>query len=183
MIEFNLRKTKIQLDFSFFAVLAFCFFLDRNNILFMSFAACVLHETGHLITMLLFRIDIRTLCFYGAGVRLGACLNNTAFGKRIAVLLAGSSANLLTCALTLCLGFNLFAAVNLMIGIFNLLSIGDFDGKQIITAVTEQFDFPCAIPKVSTVISCIIVISISLYYTDSIGITFYLTLLYMLLIR
>lgn len=183
MIEFSVKKTKIQLDFSFFAVLAFCFFLDSDNILLMSFAACVIHETGHLITMLLFDIDIRTLYFYGAGIKLGSYIRYADFKRRMIVLFAGSSANLMTCAFAFYFSCHTFAAINLVIGVFNLLSIGDLDGRQIVTAVSERYQLPAILLKIANFISCVLVLSVSLFYGGSIGITFYLTLLYMLLIR
>lgn len=183
MIEFSLNKTKIQLDFSFFAVLAFCFFLDSNNILLMSFAACIIHETGHLITMLLFHVDIRSLYFYGAGIKLGSCIRYTGFQRKIIILLAGSSANLIICAFAFYSYCHAFAAINLVIGVFNLLSIGDLDGRQIISAVSDQYRLPAILTKTADFMSYVLVLFVSLFYGDIIGITFYLTLLYMFLIR
>lgn len=183
MIEFSVNKTKIQLDFSFFAVLAFCFFLDSNNILLMSFAACVIHEAGHLVVMLFYNINIRTLCFYGAGIKLSSCCEYADFKKRIAILLAGSTTNLIICMLSLCLNLYSFAAINLVTGFFNLLSVGDLDGRQIVSAVSEHYGLPATMHKTINFISLCTIIAVSMFFGDSIGITFYLTLLYMLLLK
>ena len=183
MIEFSLNKTKIQFDFSFFAILAFCFSLDSNNILPMSFAACVIHETGHLVTMLLFHIEIGSLYFYGAGIKLGSYIEYADFKRRMIVLFAGSSANLITCAFAICTNWYTFAAINFVVGVFNLLSVGDLDGRQILSAVSDRLHLPAVWTKIANFMSCVLVLSVSLFYGDSIGITFYLTLLYMFLIR
>ncbi len=183
MIEFNVKNIRIGLDFSFFAVMAFCFFLDKNGILMMSLAACVLHETGHLIAMIFFDIEIRSLYFFGAGIKLGCDIRKEGLGKSIIVLLAGSAANMIACIFSFSVCAYSFAAVNLVIGIFNLLSIGDLDGKQLVLILSERYLLSTLWLKLSTLFSCALVILLSLFCGKDIGITFYLTLLYMLMIR
>ncbi len=183
MIEFNTNRIRIVLDFSFFAVLAFCFFLDNNGILLMSVAAMTIHELGHLIAMLISDIRISSLHFYGAGIKIGGDIRTAGIRKSIRVLSAGVVANMIACLVSLIAGSYYFAAVNLVIGAFNLLCIGDLDGKQLVLVMTELHRLPEALVRLSGLLSYSLVILISIFCGSTLGFTFYLTLIYMLLIR
>lgn len=183
MIEFSVKKTKIQLDFSFFAVLAFSFFLDKNGILLMSFAACIIHELGHLFAMLIFDVDIRSLCFYGAGIKLGCNIDRSHFKSSLLIYSAGCAANILFLVASIIFGSYKFAAINAVMCLFNILAIGDLDGSQIISLISDRYKLSGLWLRIVKISSYISVIITSLIIGDRVGLTFYFTLIYMLLTR
>lgn len=183
MIEFKVFKTLIQMDFSFFAVLALCFFLDSNGLIFASLTACLLHETGHLLMMLVFRLDINSVIFYGAGIRLCCNIERLDCGRKTAVLGAGCAVNLLSYAVSFLCGSYAFASINLMMCAFNLIPIGDLDGAQLADAVCERYRPHRLITYALKLLPLGFLAAVVIMYGGNIGVSFYLTALYMCCIR
>lgn len=134
MLEFSLtKKTRIYLDFTFFAAIALFFYLDESGFGIMSIAACIIHETGHLTALYKEKRDINSLTFYGGGIKIGYEKNLDA---SYFILVAGSLFNFILFAV-LYFSFQenyelkIFAIINLIIGIFNLLPLKYFDGARI----------------------------------------------------
>jgi Zn-dependent protease len=130
MIE---HKTKIGADFTFFAVIAMFIALDTTGFALMSLAACLIHEAGHLFAMFLTGRKPAAVELRGGGIRIDGS-DSSAF-----VLISGSAVNIV---LFFVLYFTLpktdiypvmFAVINLMIGLFNLLPIGCLDGKRLLS--------------------------------------------------
>ena len=138
MLELRLCNTALRLDFSFFAVLSLFFFFDSTGTGQLSLCACACHELGHLAVMTAVGARVDSLTFYGAGIRIGARLDDLKSGERAAVLAAGCAVNLLLCAAALLCGSVRFAAVNLMLGAFNLLPVGALDGAQLLALATAR---------------------------------------------
>lgn len=182
MIELNTKSVAIRLDFSFFAALAFGFFLDTNGIMLMSLAACLIHEMGHLVMMMIFDVRVSSICFYGAGICIGADFDMARLLKKVIILSGGIISNIIMCAVAICSAAYIFAAVNLAIAAFNLLAIGNLDGCKIVKAVSDSFRWSDMWLKCFNVISVLIIIAFSLLYGENISISFYATLLYMIFV-
>ena len=139
MLELKLGQVKIGLDFSFFAAIALFFCCDEFAFGLLSLAAATLHESGHLIAMMLTKCRVRAITFYGGGIKITRefTLYNSLF-----VLVAGSAANFAVFGLSLIFrenqGFALFGAVNMLLGIFNLIPVACFDGKYILDMWLER---------------------------------------------
>ncbi|MBD5082472.1 MAG: hypothetical protein HDT44_12020 [Ruminococcaceae bacterium] len=132
MVSFKLGKMRISLDFTFFAVLGLVCAFDSGGYGLLYLAACLCHETAHLAVMAVKGQAPREIIFSGGGI----CIRQSgAFS--FAVLAAGSAANFLLFGI---FHFGLtqdsiykmiFAAANLCVGVFNLLPMGDLDGKRL----------------------------------------------------
>ena len=146
MIEFSLRgKTKLAVDFTFFAALALFFYFDESGFGLMSISACVIHEAGHLLALFIMKKDFISLTFYGGGIKIG-------YEKNVDVpaflIVAGSFFNFVFFIafyfiFALEFNFKTFAVINLIIGVFNLLPLRYFDGgnlleKALISAFTTD---------------------------------------------
>ena len=53
MIEFYIRKVKFNIEFGFLAVVALLCILDDGRYLLYGVWACIIHEVGHIVPMLL----------------------------------------------------------------------------------------------------------------------------------
>ena len=142
MFELNFKKLTVVFDFSFFAAVALLNLLNGSYAL-LGLAACIWHELGHLIFMKICGIPIKRMVFYGAGIKIipGKLIDFTDFGTSFLILIGGSGANF-----TLAAGLwlinsptaRLFAAINALIGTFNLLPLQYLDGGKIILLLIRK---------------------------------------------
>jgi len=183
MIEIKLKNTALCFDFSFFAVMALCFFLDNNGICLLSLTACLCHELSHLAVMLICNADINAVVFYGAGVKINCELSALSTGKRFAVLAAGCVMNCMLYICALWFGFYEFAAINLVIGVFNLLSVGSFDGAQMADIISVKHPLCAKLMHIMSIVIVTCVGASAIIYGKNLAPTFFLTIIYMLLLK
>lgn len=144
MFELRFKSFTAAFDFSFFAAVSLLMLIGNNRYALFGLASCLWHELGHFIAMRFCGIPVKRLVFYGAGIKLipDKQLDFTGFWTQLSVFLAGSSANFLAAAL---LSFSenyavrIFAAVNSLVGAFNLLPLGYLDGGKILTLFIRSF--------------------------------------------
>lgn len=138
MVGFEIGGVKLRLDFSFFAAVGIFLALDATGYGLYCLSACFCHEAGHLSLMLLEKKLPEEIIFSGGGI----CIKRRGDAS-FAVLAAGCAVNFLLFAVY-CLILPkdsifklLFGGANLAIGLFNLLPIGELDGRRIL----EKFCF------------------------------------------
>ena len=182
MISLTLRQTKINLDFSIFAVLALFLLMDRTGFGITALAACTLHETSHLVVMTLLHIPVENITFYGAGIRIcSSCTERSPLGVQAAVYLAGVAANFAAAVALFLLDEPAAAFVSLFTGGFNMLALGELDGAKILhiilirCAPPERVD---SIMKAANVISAAVCILCVIFLGGGISITLITTAAY-----
>lgn len=136
MISFNVGKTQVGLEFSFFAAVGIYAFLDRTGYAALFLLACLCHEGGHLLAMGISGLTPSKITFCGGGIRISGGFGN------LFVLLSGCGANFLLAGVFMLCAYDmylmLFAAANLLTGLLNLLPAGSFDGKRLLEAAAER---------------------------------------------
>lgn len=133
MIELKLTRTVLRWDFSFFAVLALFFSLDSSGFGLTALAICAVHELAHLAVMLFCGIIPESVTFYGAGIRITAPQTERhSPAEQAAVYGAGCVMNFLLAGALFAAGFPYPAAVSLSCGLFNMLPVGEFDGRRLL---------------------------------------------------
>lgn len=177
MIEFKLMKTRICLDFSFFAVLTVFFFFNSGNAL-CAFMCCIFHELGHLIAMRLCGVNADRLLFYGGGIRLSAELDDRPFRVRMTVLSAGCVFNFLLALIFLCCGIIEAAVISLFTGILNLMPFSYLDGAQIFRAMFERHSSGMRVAARSYRIFQLVVLGIAAAFAAIYGVIPDITLLF-----
>lgn len=160
MVSFMLGKIRVSLDFTFFAVLGFVCLFDSGGYGILYLAACLCHEAAHLAVMAVKGTAPSEIIFSGGGICIRQPKNVSA-----AVLAAGPAMNLLLFGI---FRFGLeqdsiykmiFAAANLCVGIFNLLPMGDLDGKRLLEGLLmKHCSFKTAerALSVSQTVTCVI---------------------------
>lgn len=185
MIELKLKRTALRWDFSFFAVLAVFFWLDRSGVGFTALAICAAHELGHLAVMRVFGILPESVTFYGAGIRIsGSGVESRSPGVQAAVYSAGCGVNLLL-ALILWQFAELrgAAAVSLFTGLFNLLPVGEFDGKRLLKLLFIAVMKPERVDAALWLCGCISAVLCTaavMWFGRGTGFTFVITMIYMI---
>lgn len=143
MFELRFKRVTITFDFSFFAVMSLMMLFENSKYLLVCFVACLLHESGHLIVLLLNKVKLNKVCFYGAGIKIipDKLFDFTSDETKFAVLIAGCLFNFITFLLlksssnTL---LRIFALVNAGIGAFNILPLHFLDGGKILVLIIHK---------------------------------------------
>jgi Zn-dependent protease len=144
MISFTVKGLKIGMSFSFFAVIALLVSFEGTSYVLLGLIACILHELGHISAMCLYGVSPKEIVFYGAGIKIVPNYNKLLpLRKEIIILLAGSISNFQIFGALYFFSrgdfhAQLFAAINLIIGIFNLIPFKYFDGGRVLELVLSE---------------------------------------------
>lgn len=140
MLSVGVLGVRLGFDFSFFAVIGLFLAFDSGGYGWLCFAACICHELGHLAAMAVIGDKPEEIIFSGGGI----CIKQSgqpSFG----VLAAGCGVNFLLFAVFfLFLGrgnifYTVFGGANLFVGIFNLLPVGELDGRGLLEKAVFRF--------------------------------------------
>ncbi|MEG0570263.1 MAG: site-2 protease family protein [Oscillospiraceae bacterium] len=144
MISFKVLGVNVRIEMLFIATITIFLLVDKSNIGVMSICACILHESGHILMLFLFRCKPKELVFDIIGIKLVNSNNKLSEKKDLCVLVAGSFINFFI--FFLLFGFTsslnnlgLFAVCNLVLGVFNLLPVSSFDGGKILEIILMRF--------------------------------------------
>lgn len=155
-----LGKIKISLDFTFFAVVGFVCAFDSGGYGILYLAACLCHEAAHLAVMTIKGQIPREIIFSGGGICIRQPLD-----AHFAMLAAGPAVNFLLFGVFY-FGLSwdniykmIFAVANLCVGVFNLMPMGELDGKKLLDIVLMKHCSIRTAERVSAVLqttACII---------------------------
>lgn len=160
MVELKLKRMLLRLDFSFFAVLALYLLLDESGFGLAALAACAMHETAHFVAMTVFGVRVERLTFYGAGIRITSVAIEQAKPLHRAVILgAGCAVNFIAAAVFCQMREYAASAVNLFIGVFNLLPMGQLDGAGLLKIIAIRL---CRVDKIDKVMKAAGIVSAAL---------------------
>lgn len=98
------------------------------------YAACALHEMGHILAACSVGVRIKSVVFSGGGIRMltdrGSVVTNC---ENVLMLLSGPAVNLfLAAALSIHGAVGDFAMLNLAAGLYNLLPFRQLDGGALV---------------------------------------------------
>lgn len=104
---------------------------DTQQLLPMVLCAATLHELGHCAAVYMVRGRIALLRLSAVGAQL-ALEGTLSYKQEMLCALAGPVFNVGAAVLAACSGWETFAGINLVLGIFNLLPIRALDGGRFI---------------------------------------------------
>lgn len=140
MLELKLKHFVLIFDFSFFAVVSLMMLFSNNDYVVMCVLACLWHETGHLLAMMLTKVKVNKICFYGGGIKISPdkMFGFTPLSVKLEVFLAGSAMNLAMFIIfknSQVEALHFFAVINAVLGAFNMLPFQFLDGGKIIVQI------------------------------------------------
>ncbi|MCL2634435.1 MAG: hypothetical protein FWD34_07990 [Oscillospiraceae bacterium] len=182
MIHLHIRNTAVNLDFTFFAVIALFLAFDVTGFGILSVLVCLIHEAGHLFAMLIRGEKVESIVFRGGGIKI---IPEIKGGDSIFVTAAGSAVNI---GLFFLLYFTLpktdiypvmFAVLNLVIGLFNLLPVGCLDGKRLVENI-----LPYKVARIVEIIAlAVILVGVAAAFVfGSVNFTLLIVIIYIMVI-
>ena len=129
-MTFYINKTRIIFEYSFLLVIAFALLIKNNSVIYVILFSS-LHEAAHLITLLFFKGDIKTIriAFYGVGLEYKC---NFSFFEELLFLFAGIAIN---SALAL---LSIHREINYSLAIINLLPLYPLDGGRAVKLILNR---------------------------------------------
>lgn len=132
MFECHIGNLRLSIDVLFLASLLLLMLADTGDIPLWCLVASLMHETGHVIAVLLLQRQPVRVELGVFGMRM-IQQDSTSMGyrRKLCILLAGPLVNLICAGLLLLAGqAGLVIGIHLVIGLFNLLPIEPLDGGQ-----------------------------------------------------
>jgi len=129
-MSFHLGSLRIGVGYAAAAALTAALLLDREGRITCCLLAAVLHELGHLLMLLCFRVRVRGIALRLFEVCIEADRPDTLAGD-VWVTLGGPLMNLLLAAAFLPID-RTFCCANLALGAFNLLPVMTLDGGRLL---------------------------------------------------
>lgn len=148
-MSFYWGDTKITVTFSFLLVVSVLLFMDTLGIGWLLLLSVILHELGHLAAMRLFHIPLEAVGLYPFGIQIRRGGGQVGYGQDVIVYLSGCAASLLLALVFGLLGKPLWSAVNLALGLFNLLPVLPLDGGQAVKAFCRSRTTEAAARRIS----------------------------------
>lgn len=135
---FRLGGAQVRLEFTFAAVLCILLVAFPLSIVLYILTAVLLHELGHLLCAAVFHVYPTRVVLSARGVGITMDLGGLSGPCRFAVALAGPAVNLCMCVPAALLDFRLWAIVNGIVGLLNLIPIPGLDGGDLLQIVLER---------------------------------------------
>lgn len=152
-MKFHINNVSIQIEFSFFLLIAFSIIINNENIFYVLLFSA-LHELGH-ITMLYMlggKAESITVACYGIGLKHKSNLNDF---RQILFLLGGAAVNLLFVLL------NIEREINIALTAVNILPIYPLDGGRALKLLLNNIFSLNASDKVFSAISAVVIVLIT----------------------
>ena len=137
-MSFTLFRCRFTISLPFAALLALLLLFDRTGVMPLDLAAVFLHEAAHFLAMRAFGQSPSSVDLKIGRIQIKKPPSMT-YWQEMVISAAGAGANLLSTLISgfiyLVMPFHpllLFAAVNLFVGLFNLLPVNGLDGGRIL---------------------------------------------------
>lgn len=137
MIRFDVFGFELSVTFGFLFVISLLSLIDSPSLGFIAAASCVIHELGHCFAAVILGVRIKGVKFWAGGIKMVREERILSLGNDFIILLSGPVFNFVFAALYGVCSMYSVAAVNLALGIFNLLPYRSLDGGCIIRAFFE----------------------------------------------
>lgn len=138
MISLRAGNVRLDFQFGFFMTSALFCLIDSFDTALLVLCACIIHEIGHIAAAVLCNVKIERVTFGLCGIKMQSEAKITALSKEIFILLSGPAVNLLAALFYFYMEMYIPFSVNLIIGLFNLLTFSNLDGGTIIKKIFEH---------------------------------------------
>lgn len=164
-MRLKIGKTRVTVGFAFAAAVCALLTVDESGVCAVSLAASAFHECGHLLCMLCLGYPPERVELFVCGMRISESNQSRCMRHEIAVALSGPAMNfaagLFLFLLHLKNGADIrFAAVNFLIGAFNMLPCVPLDAGRILSAVLSCFSTEEKVNIIMLRVSAVLAVSV-----------------------
>ena len=128
----KIKNGRVEVSCFFLLLCAWLLYRDSSGMVVSALAACLLHELGHCAALWWVKNSVKQIIFtaFGAKIQPKKPMN---YRQELIVAAAGPAVNLmLAVVFSRSSGGLAFAGVNLALGVFNLLPVGELDGARML---------------------------------------------------
>lgn len=163
MLTFRLCGVPCRISLLFPALLTVLLFYQPEGLTVTCLLASLMHEVGHLLAMLWWRVPPKecVLGMFGLRMRLGEHLSE--YGRNIGVALAGPAVNGISAALLWRWGVPQSAMVHLILAVLNLMPVAVLDGGEVLRNLLCLCGRHSSADRVVRTFSLMVLIPISLF--------------------
>lgn len=165
-MQFKIKNTKITISFTFFALIIILNSLNRTEFLYTSIIFAIAHETGHLLALKKFNVNVEEfkISLFGGNIKV---LNTSKikYWQTAVISLSGPLVNIFFFILFYILNIFLenkttyeIFVINLVLALFNLLPFYNFDGGKILFSILLNFFDEKTVNIIITITSFVILI-------------------------
>lgn len=172
MISFKIFGINLAVSVGFVGLICLMLYVDRVGLMLPTILSVTLHETGHLIALLIFKSKPQRVEFKVGAVAIIGKFTLTS-NQQFIMLFAGSSLNFFLFAALYCFYhffkipcFLNFSLVELVVGVLNLLPVMGLDGGEILNLVLLKLfksRFANAVVFVVSVVTVLFIILFGFY--------------------
>ena len=184
-MQFKIKSTRIELSFTFLALILLTTCFDKEGILLISLISSVIHELIHIAFIIALGGKISEISFsiFGGNIKRSKALRLTNL-KEFFISISAPATNIIVGALLLFFNFELWGYINLIIGGFNILPFYDFDGGRGLFYLFSNYLNHASVNKILNITSVLSVILIStftvaVFFNGETGISMLLLCVYM----
>ena len=163
----KLGETTLRINISFAAAVTFTLILDESGLCAAALFCCIVHELGHIISLLAMgeKPGLIELSFYGIKLERQGISGIGSFGE-IIIYASGPTANFVLSALLFICGKSseteTAAVISLCVGIFNLLPCQPLDGGNILYYFLNRRMSENKCEKICFYVSCIVLVPMAM---------------------
>lgn len=133
-------KTKCSVSSGFLLTVAAIIYMDGFDLVSRCIFACLLHETGHWVTIRRLGGNVQAVRITAIGAEMSIDTRNPlSYEREIAVALAGPTVSLVVAWIAARFGWFLFAGMNFSLGLLNLIPIVPLDGGRVLQQILCRF--------------------------------------------
>ena len=156
-MKFSVLKVRLSVSFWFIAVVALYVIVFENALYVL--LAVILHESAHMLLIYLLGARVLEINLHITDINIKA--NTLILGRvgRLAVALAGPTANLLACYIATLVGNEAVFGINMIIAIFQLVPCCGSDGGEVLGIIMGKYGK--SVLKITSYISSLAVIALA----------------------
>lgn len=164
-MRFTLLNVKFEINYIFLCLIVSYLFIDKTGLCLPLLISVIVHETAHLLFLILFKCKIMSVKL-NVGAVLVLHSDDISKGHKIASILAGPVSNLLLSAVAYILKNEIYFAINLILAVYNLLPLSGVDGGALLKTALDGFCSNKTIDR--TIVLCTVLICtvfVAIYFT------------------
>ncbi len=189
-MKFKFFGTEVYISFLFCAVLCFMLCIDRTGLVIPTLFAVFIHESGHMLAMWATDCQPKAIRLIPTSVQIVRGFSPKKCGEA-AITVCGSAANFVVCGV-LFINYYIFdsrqslvfATLNLVIAVFNLMPVSGLDGGTLLTLLLSRFTDIYKAERTVRIITAVFAFSVFLlgvyfWVSGTLNISVFITAIYL----